>query len=105
MSGYMIWFETEFKNRNFGPRLHWPLYIGGGGWDSYGVGQPNCFAWFGNGHFWTGDLRNDVKNENSINVLGHQFKSGNFQCKTQIRQNNWVGTPRKGHKPQPHIQR
>ena len=32
-------------------------------------------------------------------MLGHQFKSGNLQCKTQIRQNNWVGTPCKG----PHV--
>ena len=32
--------------------------------------------------------------------LGHQLKSGHFQCKTQIRQNNWVDAPRKG--PNPH---
>ena len=51
------------------------------------------------------DQGGDVKNENSSNVLGHQFKSGHFQCKTQIRQNNWVGTPCKGHNPQPHILR
>ena len=46
----------------------------------------------------------EVKNENSSNVLGHQFKSGHFQCKTQIRQNNWVGTPCKGPSPHPHIE-
>ena len=33
--------------------------------------------------------------------LGHQFKSGHFQCKTQIRQYNCVGAPRKGPKPHP----
>ena len=32
--------------------------------------------------------------------LGRQLKSGHFQCKTQIRQNNWVDAPRKG--PNPH---
>ena len=35
--------------------------------------------------------------------LGHQFKSGHFQCKTQIRQNNWVGALRKGPNPHSHI--
>ena len=34
------------------------------------------------------------------NFLDHQFKSGHFQCKTQIRQINWVGAPHKG--PNPH---
>ena len=33
--------------------------------------------------------------------LGHQFKSGFFQCKTQTKQNNWVGAPRKGPNPTP----
>ena len=32
--------------------------------------------------------------------LGHQFKSGHFQCKTQIKQNNCVSAPCKG--PNPH---
>ena len=36
--------------------------MGSGGWDPYGVHQPNYFAWFvfyiGNGHFWTGGLKN-----------------------------------------------
>ena len=31
---------------------------------------------------------------------GHQFKSGHFQWEIQIRQNNWVGAPRKGPNPQ-----
>ena len=61
MSGYMIWFETELRNWYFGPRAHWPLYMGGGAWDPYGVCQPIYFAWFvfyiGNDHFWTGDLK------------------------------------------------
>ena len=35
------------------------------------------------------------------NFLGHQFKSGFFQCKTQTKQNNWVGAPRKGPNPTP----
>ena len=48
-----------------------------------------------------GARRGDVKNENSSNVFGHQLKSGHFQCKTQIRQNNWVGTPCKGPNPYP----
>ena len=47
-------------------------------------------------------LGGDVKNENSSSVLSHQFKSGHFKCKTQIRQNNWVGTPRKGPNPHPY---
>ena len=33
--------------------------------------------------------------------LAHQFKSGHFQCKTQIKQNNWVGAPLKGPNPHP----
>ena len=28
MSGHMIWFEAEFKNGNFCPRAHLPLYMG-----------------------------------------------------------------------------
>ena len=28
MSGHMIWFEAEFKNRNFCPQAHLPLYMG-----------------------------------------------------------------------------
>ena len=42
-----------------------------------------------------------VKNENSSNVLGHQCKTGHFQCKAQIRQHNWVSTPCKGPNPHP----
>ena len=35
------------------------------------------------------------------NFLGHKFKSGHLQCKTQTRQNNWVGTPHKGPNSHP----
>ena len=37
--------------------------------------------------------------------LGHQFKNGHFQCKTQIKPNNWVGTPHKGPNSHPPIYR
>ena len=43
MSGH-IWFETELKNRFFGPQAHQPLSMRSGAWDPYGVRQPNYFA-------------------------------------------------------------
>ena len=64
---------------------HTNLYMGSGGWDPYRVCQPNYFAWFvfyiGNGHFWTGDLRNffltSPKSKNIVTNF-HSFDTGSI---------------------------
>ena len=40
MSGRMIWFEVEFKNRNFCPRAHLPQYMGVGVGTLAGCANP-----------------------------------------------------------------